>query len=89
MEQILVSIDANQSLQNICKAINMPRGVVSTTILKELGIPVDTRSPIPVISVQSVGDLQYQRLSDGSWAAKQWQALFECIVIGASSLREC
>ena len=23
-------------------------------------IPVDTRSPIPVISVQSVGDLQYR-----------------------------
>ena len=53
-----------------------------------LRIPVDTRSPIPVISVQSVGNLQYQRLSDGSWAAKHWQALFECIVIGASSLRE-
>ena len=26
-------------------------------------IPVDTRSPIPVISVQSVGDLQYRRQS--------------------------
>jgi len=26
-------------------------------------IPVDTRSPIPVISVQSVGDLQYLRQS--------------------------
>ena len=25
-----------------------------------LRIPVDTRSPIPVISVQSVGDLQYR-----------------------------
>ena len=26
-------------------------------------IPVDTRSPIPVISVQSVGDFQYRRQS--------------------------
>jgi len=30
---------------------------------EELRIPVDTRSPIPVISVQSVGDLQYRRQS--------------------------
>ena len=28
--------------------------------LSGLRIPVDTRSPIPVISVQSVGDLQYR-----------------------------
>ena len=28
-----------------------------------LRIPVDTRSPIPVISVQSVGDFQYRRQS--------------------------
>ena len=27
---------------------------------KNVRIPVDTRSPIPVISVQSVGDLQYR-----------------------------
>ena len=31
-----------------------------TTILSWMRIPVDTRSPIPVISVQSVGDLQYR-----------------------------
>ena len=41
MEQILVTIGANQSLQNICKAINMLRGVVSTTILKE---PIQTKT---------------------------------------------
>ena len=28
--------------------------------LTYMRIPVDTRSPIPVISVQSVGDLQYR-----------------------------
>ncbi len=35
MEQILVTVDAGQPLQNIRKAINMLRGVVSTTIMKE------------------------------------------------------
>ncbi len=35
MEQILVTVDADQPLQNIRKAINMLRGVVSTTIMKE------------------------------------------------------
>lgn len=35
MEQILVTVDENQSLQNIRKAINMLRGVVSTSIMKE------------------------------------------------------
>ena len=35
MEQILVTVDNNQPLQNIRKAINMLRGVVSTTVIKE------------------------------------------------------
>ena len=35
MEQILVTVDENQPLQNIRKAINMLRGVVSTSVLKE------------------------------------------------------
>ncbi len=35
MEQILVTVDKNQPLQNIRKAINMLRGVVSTTVMKE------------------------------------------------------
>ena len=35
MEQILVTVDTNQPLQNIRKAINMLRGVVSTTVVKE------------------------------------------------------
>ncbi len=35
MEQILVTVDNNQSLQNIRKAINMLRGVVSTSVMKE------------------------------------------------------
>ena len=35
MEQILVTVDTNQPLQNIRKAINMLRGVVSTTVMKE------------------------------------------------------
>lgn len=35
MEQILVTIDNDQPLQNIRKAINMLRGVVSTVIVKE------------------------------------------------------
>ena len=35
MEQILVTVDNNQPLQNIRKAINMLRGVVSTTVMKE------------------------------------------------------
>lgn len=35
MEQLLVTIDNNQPLQNIRKAINMLRGVVSTTIVKD------------------------------------------------------
>ncbi len=35
MEQILVTVDTDQPLQNIRKAINMLRGVVSTTIMKE------------------------------------------------------
>ncbi len=35
MEQILVTVDSNQPLQNIRKAINMLRGVVSTTVMKE------------------------------------------------------
>ena len=35
MEQILVTVDDNQPLQNIRKAINMLRGVVSTSVLKK------------------------------------------------------
>lgn len=35
MEQLLVTIDNNQPLQNIRKAIYMLRGVVSTTIVKD------------------------------------------------------
>lgn len=35
MGQILVTVDENQPLQNIRKAINMLRGVVSTSIMKE------------------------------------------------------
>jgi len=35
MEQILVTVDENQPLQSIRKAINMLRGVVSTSIMKE------------------------------------------------------
>ena len=41
MEQILVTIDSEQPLQNIRKAINMLRGVVSTSIVKE---PVLTKT---------------------------------------------
>ncbi len=41
MEQILVTIDNGQSLQNIRKAINMLRGVVKTTVVKE---PVLTKT---------------------------------------------
>ena len=36
------------------------KNVVLHGYVAELRIPVDTRSPIPVISVQSVGDLQYR-----------------------------
>lgn len=35
MEQILVTVDGNQPLQRIRKAIDMLRGVVSTTVVKE------------------------------------------------------
>lgn len=35
MEQLLVTIDSNHPLQNIRKAINMLRGVVSTTVVKD------------------------------------------------------
>lgn len=35
MNQILVTIDNDQPLQNIRKAINMLRGVVSTVVVKE------------------------------------------------------
>lgn len=35
MEQILVTVDDSQPLQNIRKAIKMLRGVVSTTVMKE------------------------------------------------------
>lgn len=35
MGQILVTIDNNQPLQNIRRAIDMLRGVISTTIVKE------------------------------------------------------
>ena len=35
MGQILVTVDENQPLQNIRKAINMLRGVVSTSVMKE------------------------------------------------------
>lgn len=41
MEQILVTVDSGQPLQNIRKAINMLRGVVSTSIVKE---PVLTKT---------------------------------------------
>ena len=34
--------------------------MIISAIWYRLRIPVDTRSPIPVISVQSVGDLQYR-----------------------------
>ena len=45
MEQILVTVDSNQPLQNIRKAINMLRGVVSTTVVKE---PILTLSLIHI-----------------------------------------
>lgn len=35
MEQILVTVDTKQPLQNIRRAINMLRGVVSTSIVKD------------------------------------------------------
>ena len=35
MNQLLVTIDNDQPLQNIRKAINMLRGVVSTAVVKE------------------------------------------------------
>ena len=41
MKQILVTVDTDQPLQNIRKAINMLRGVVSTTVVKE---PVLTKT---------------------------------------------
>lgn len=41
MEQILVTVDSEQPLQNIRKAINMLRGVVATSIVKE---PVLTKA---------------------------------------------
>lgn len=41
MEQILVTVDDNQSLQNIRKAIKMLRGVVSTTVMK---VPILTKT---------------------------------------------
>ena len=36
-----------------------PMALVGKSLFK-VRIPTDTRSPIPVISVQSVGDLQYR-----------------------------
>ena len=48
MKQILVTVDTNQPLQNIRKAINMLRGVVSTTVVKE---PVLTKT----LKQQSLG----------------------------------
>ncbi len=41
MEQILVTIDNGQPLQSIRKAINMLRGVVKTSVVKE---PVLTKT---------------------------------------------
>ncbi len=41
MEQILVTVDTTQPLQNIRKAIKMLRGVVATTVMKE---PVLTKT---------------------------------------------
>lgn len=41
MKQILVTVDTDQPLQNIRKAINMLRGVVSTTVVNE---PVLTKT---------------------------------------------
>ena len=41
MEQILVTIDNGQTLQSIRKAINMLRGVVKTSVVKE---PVLTKT---------------------------------------------
>lgn len=41
MEQILVTVDNGQPLQNIRKAINMLRGVVKTSVVKE---PVLTKT---------------------------------------------
>ncbi len=41
MEQILVTVDSGQPLQNIRKAIGMLRGVVSTKLMKE---PVLTKT---------------------------------------------
>jgi len=39
MEQLLVTVDTKQPLSDIRKAINMLRGVVSTTIVKEYSLP--------------------------------------------------
>ncbi len=41
MEQILVTVDTTQPLQNIRKAIRMLRGVVATTVMKD---PVLTKT---------------------------------------------
>ena len=38
----------------------MKYDTINTEIAAYMRIPADTRSPIPVISVQSVGDLQYR-----------------------------
>ena len=48
MEQILVTVDTNQPLQNIRKAINMLRGVVSTTVVKE---PILTKTQMQQAAV--------------------------------------
>ena len=57
---------ANSELPKLKKIIpryykpRTPASKKMQTLDFNLRIPVDTRSPIPVISVQSVGDLQYR-----------------------------
>ena len=42
------------------KSVKDSNGKRKVYLKGRVRIPVDTRSPIPVISVQSVGDLQYR-----------------------------
>ena len=58
MAKILIGIEINQQLTDLDFQIDL-----ADDVIEQIAYSGDTRSPIPVISVHSVGNLQYRRQS--------------------------
>ena len=78
MKQILVPlVDTNQPLQNICKAINMLRGVVSTTIfVKKEPILTKTQKQQAFVKESLTRALQEVKLTKLEGKKHQMQGIY-------------